>query len=91
MRTRTQVSPDHLSGASVMTMLKEMGLARDRTAQITAQVNPRLLELARERAGADTDDQLIEIAFGNLVAEDRFAAAFRALRGTVKPDLDLET
>ena len=74
----------------IMERLAKLGLSRDKTAKLGGRVNPKLLELARERAGAVNDSQLIEIALGNLVMEDGFSEAFRTVRGTVDPALDLD-
>jgi hypothetical protein len=82
---------NHWRNANVMSLLEKMGLTRNKTAQLGGRVNPRLLELARARAGVETDSQLIELALGNLVMEDGFSEAFRAARGTISPDLDLES
>ncbi len=74
----------------IMDRLARLGLSRDKTAKLGGRVNPKLLEMARERAGAVNDSQLIELALGNLVMEDGFAEAFRAGRSTVDPSLDLD-
>lgn len=74
----------------IMERLARLGLSRDKTAKLGGRVNPQLLELAREKAGAVSDSQLIEIALGSLVIEDGFADAFQASRGTVDPSLDLD-
>lgn len=74
----------------IMERLARLGLSKDKTAKLGGRVNPKLLELARERAGAVNDSQLIEIALGNLVMEDGFSEAFRASRGSVDPALDLD-
>jgi len=59
-------------------------------ARVTGRINARLLELARARAGAMSDSQLLEFALANIVIEDGFADAFMAARGKVDPGLDLE-
>lgn len=74
---------------NVRELLDRLGLASGKTATLGGRVNPKLLELARERAGVESDSQLIELALGNLVLDDGFPEAFRDLRGTVDPDLDL--
>ena len=91
MNLQPRVEANRWRNASVMSILEKMGLTRNKTAQLGGRVNPRLLELARERAGVETDSQLIELALGNLVMEDGFSEAFRASRGTISPDLDLES
>lgn len=91
MSLQPQATVNLWRNATVLSLLEKMGLTRNKTAQLGARVNPRLLELARERAGVETDSQLIELALGNLVMEDGFAEAFKASRGTINPDLDLES
>ena len=90
MTTDTQATSNSWRNANVRDLLREKGLTRGKTAQLAGRVNPRLLELARQRAGGVTDSQLIELALGNLVMEDGFAEAFKASRGTISPDVDLE-
>lgn len=93
MSSRKQVeqeSPISWRRNLIMERLARLGLSRDKTAKLGGRVNPKLLELARERSGAVNDSQLIEIALGNLVMEDGFSEAFRASRGTVDPSLDLD-
>ena len=80
-----------LRNASVMRFLDNLGLTNNNTAEFVVWVNPRLLELACERAGVETDSHLIELALGNLVMEDGFPDAFRASRGTVSLNIDLES
>lgn len=91
MSPQPQATVNLWRNASVFSLLEKMGLTRNKTAQLGGRINPRLLELARERAGVETDSQLIELALGNLVVEDGFAEAFKASRGTINPDLDLES
>jgi hypothetical protein len=76
--------------AAVLGQIEEMGLSRDKGARVTGRINPKLLELARARAGAMSDSQLLEFALANIVIEDGFADAFTAARGKVDPTLDLE-
>ena len=89
--TPDRTHPKNWRNANVMGLLDRMGLTKNKTVQLGGRVNPRLLELARERAGVETDSQLIELALGNLVMEDGFPDAFRMVRGTVSPDIDLES
>ncbi len=75
---------------SILKLLDRLGLAKGKTAKLGGRVNPRLLKLAREKSGAESDSQLIELALGNLVVDDGFPEAFRKVRGTVDPKFDLE-
>lgn len=91
MDLEPRIAANRWRNASVMKFIEKMGLTRNKTAQVGARINPRLLELAHQRAGVDTDSQLIELALGKLVMEDGFSEAFRAARGTISSDLDLES
>lgn len=87
--------PDHQSQSawrnqSILKLLDRLGLAKGKTATLGGRVNPRLLELAREKSGAQSDSQLIELALGSLVVDDGFPEAFRKARGTVDSELDLD-
>lgn len=75
---------------NVLGLLDRLGMTRDKTAKLGGRVNPRLLALARERAGVASDSQLIELALGNLVIDDGFPEAFRAARGRIDPKVDLD-
>lgn len=75
---------------SILKLLDRLGLSKGKTATLGGRVNPRLLELAREKSGAESDSQLIELALGSLVVDDGFPEAFRKVRGTVDPKVDLE-
>lgn len=88
-------NPDHQSPAawrnhSILKLLDRLGLAKGKTATLGGRVNPRLLELAREKSGAESDSQLIELALGTLVVDDGFPEAFRKVRGTVDAKVDLD-
>ena len=52
-------------------------------------MSPALVEQAKARTGIETDTDLIEFALANIALEDRFAETFKAVRGTVDPDLKL--
>lgn len=84
-RTHTEVRRHN-----ILNLLNRLGLARDKTAKLGGRVNPKLLALARARAGAESDSELIEIALGNLVMDDGFPEAFRKARGAVDPKVNLE-
>ncbi len=87
--------PEHQSQVawrnhSILKLLDRLGLAKGKTATLGGRVNPKLLKLAREKSGAESDSQLIELALGNLVVDDGFPEAFRKVRGTVDPKVDLD-
>ena len=76
--------------AAILELLKRLGLTADKTETLSGQVNPMLLKLARQKSGALSNNQLLELALGNLVADDGFPLAFMRSRGSVAPDIDLE-
>lgn len=82
------------AAASVLTQLSSKlgasGLRETKDSRISARVSGELVRLAKERTGIDSDTELLEIALGNLALEDRFPATFKALRGKVDRDVDLE-
>lgn len=63
---------------------------RRQSSRIGGRVSFVLVEQAKARTGIETDTDLIEFALANIALEDKFAAAFKAVRGKVDPDLDLE-
>ncbi len=56
---------------------------------IGGRVSPALVEQAKARTGIESDADLIKFALANIALEDRFAETFKAVRGTVDPDLKL--
>ena len=76
--------------AAIVELLERLGLTAGKTVTLSVQVNPMLLKLARQKSGAVSDSQLLELALGNLVADDGFPLAFTRSRGKVDPDIDLE-
>lgn len=67
----------------------ELGLTAAKTGRIAGRVNPDLVRLAKERTGARSDSELLELALTSLVLEDGFADAFRAARGAVPGDVEI--
>ncbi|KQT53179.1 hypothetical protein ASG43_19355 [Aureimonas sp. Leaf454] len=65
------------------------GLTQAKDARIAGRVSRDLIAQAKARTGLRSDTELLEFALANVALEDRFAATFRAVRGTVEPDLDL--
>lgn len=65
------------------------GLRSKKTHRITGRVSPDLVKQAKAHTGISSDTDLIEFALANVALEDRFAKTFRAVQGTVDPDLDL--
>lgn len=74
---------------TVMDSAEQSGLLSDKTGRIGGRVSPKLIEQAKANTGISSDTQLLEFALANLALEDKFAESFRAVRGTVDPDLEL--
>jgi hypothetical protein len=74
---------------AVMSAAERSGLLGGKTGRIGGRVSPQLVEKAKARTGIEADTDLIEFALATLAVEDKFAEAFKAVRGSVDPDLDL--
>ena len=74
---------------AVMAAAERSGLLKEKSGRIGGRVSTELVEQAKARTGIETDTDLIEFALANVALEDRFADAFKAVRGTVDPDLAL--
>jgi hypothetical protein len=75
---------------AVMAAARRSGLLDEKGSRIGARVSPALVKRAKARTGIKADTDLIEFALANIALEDKFAAAFWAVRGKVEPDLNLE-
>lgn len=74
---------------AVMAAAERSGLLKEKSGRIGGRVSTVLVEQAKARTGIETDTDLIEFALANVALEDRFAEAFKAVRGTVDPELKL--
>jgi hypothetical protein len=74
---------------AVMAAAERSGLLREKGGRIGGRVSPALVRQAKAQTGIKTDTDLIEFALASVALEDRFAESFRAVRGTVDPDLKL--
>lgn len=74
---------------AVMSAAERSGLLKEKSGRIGGRVSPRLVRKAKASTGIKTDTDLIEFALASVALEDRFAEAFKAVRGSVDPDLDL--
>ena len=86
------VDPTQFGGARVMAVLdtaREAGLIERKTARISGRVSPALVAQAKRRTGLTADSDLIEFALANVALDDPFLEAFRKVRGTIDPDIDL--
>lgn len=74
---------------AVMSAAERSGLLREKSDRIGGRVSPKLVKKAKDLTGIKSDTDLIEFALANVALEDRFMEAFKAVRGTVDPELDL--
>lgn len=75
--------------AAVLARARETGLTSGKGGRIAGRVSPELIERAKARTGLNSDTELVEFALANIALDDDFLRAFRDVRGTVDPDLDL--
>jgi hypothetical protein len=74
---------------AVMAAAQRSGLLEEKSGRIGGRVSPALVEQAKARTGIEADTDLIEFALANIALDDKFAETFKAVRGTVDPDLKL--
>lgn len=74
---------------AVMAAAERSGLLQEKGGRIGGRVSPALIAQAKAQTGIKTDTDLIEFALASVALEDRFAESFKAVRGTVDPDLKL--
>jgi len=88
IRTARKGAPSSRVGA-VLDAAERSGLLHEKSGRIGGRVSLELVKRAKARTGITTDTDLIEFALANVALEDRFAESFKAVRGTVDPDLKL--
>ncbi|WP_458429001.1 hypothetical protein [Methylorubrum populi] len=76
--------------AAVMDQARQSGLTTGKDSRIAGRVSSELIERAKARTGLQSDTELVEFALANIALDDSFIETFRAVKGTVDPDLDLE-
>lgn len=74
---------------AVMAAAERSGLLREKSGRIGGRVSPALVRKAKDKTGIEADTDLINFALASVALEDRFAEAFKAVHGTVDPDLEL--
>lgn len=74
---------------AVMAAAERSGLLDEKSGRIGGRISPALVKQAKAQTGIETDTDLIEFALANVALEDKFAESFKAVRGTVDPDLKL--
>lgn len=88
--SRRVEAPKREQVAAVMALAQATGLTVTKDSRISGRVSSELIERAKARTGLESDTELVEFALANLAVEDDFIEVFRAMRGTVDPDIDLE-
>ena len=74
---------------AVISAAERSGLLREKSGRIGGRISPKLVKKAKDLTGIKTDTDLIQFALASVALEDRFVEAFKAVRGTVDPELDL--
>jgi hypothetical protein len=74
---------------AVMAAAERSGLLHEKGGRIGGRVSPALVRQAKAQTGIKADTDLIEFALASVALEDKFAESFKAVRGTVDPDLKL--
>ena len=74
---------------AVMAAAERSGLLQEKSGRIGGRISPVLIRQAKAQTGIETDTELIEFALANVALEDKFAEGFKAVRGSVDPDLKL--
>ena len=74
---------------AVMAAAERSGLLHEKGGRIGGRVSPALVAQAKAQTGIKTDTDLIEFALASVALEDKFSESFKAVRGTVDPDLKL--
>lgn len=74
---------------AVLAAAERSGLLQEKHGRIGGRISTALVRQAKARTGIATDTDLIEFALANVALEDRFAESFKAVRGSVDPELDL--
>jgi hypothetical protein len=69
---------------------EEQGFLDANDSRVTARLSAKMVAAAKARTGIKSDSDLVKFAIAQLAVEDPFKKAFRELRGSVDPDLDLE-
>ena len=81
--------PGRLQGA--LAIAKETGLLQGpRTKLVRGRMPAALVARAKERSGAVSDTELIEVALAALAVADEYPTWLLSRRGTVSKDLDFE-
>jgi hypothetical protein len=74
---------------AVMAAADRSGLLAGKGGRIGGRISPELIARAKAQTGIEADTDLIAFALANIAVEDRFAEAFKAVRGAVDADLNL--
>jgi len=75
---------------AVIEAARRSGLLGKKSRHIEGRVSTALVEQAKQLTGIKSDSDLIEFALASIAMEDDFPEAFKRIKGTVDPSLDLE-
>lgn len=75
--------------SAIMADAADKGLLDSSKDRVDADVDARLLAIAREATGIQTKSELLEFALAYLALDYNFMRAFEDMRGTVDPSVQL--
>lgn len=75
---------------AVMDDAEKQGFFETKESRITARLSRKLVDAAKLKTGIKSDSELVKYAIAQIATEDPFKKAFRELRGSIDPDIDLE-
>jgi hypothetical protein len=75
---------------AVMEDAERQGFLKTKESRITARLSRKMVDAAKLKTGITSDSELVKFAIAQIATEDPFKKAFRELRGSIDPDIDLE-
>lgn len=75
---------------AVMDDAEKQGFLETKESRITARLSRKMVDAAKLKTGIRSDSELVKYAIAQIATEDPFKKAFRELRGSIDPDIDLE-
>jgi hypothetical protein len=89
VRSPKTIVLEQLRVGAVLEAAKQSGLLAEKSGRIGGRISATLVSRAKAVTGIASDSELIEFALANVALDDRFAEAFRTVKGKVDPDLKL--
>lgn len=74
---------------AVMDDAEQQGFLKTKESRITARLSRKMVDAAKLKTGIKSDSELVKYAIAQIATEDPFKKAFRELRGSIDPDIDL--